>query len=219
MKKIITLSFALITVILMYGQTISTETKNAEKLLQQEKYKEAVEELKDAIAIIESEQLSSMNKELLPEKVLDYIKADSEENIELSKSYVSGNLKVLSQVYLKNQAANNTNENATEEYMMELPTQVIISISNVPEKFCEAINIVSANQNSMATTTETIESINFKNYRASIRLDKMAKQGIFMAIVGGATIEIITTGIATNKEVLDIANTIDLEKITQYFGK
>jgi hypothetical protein len=33
MKKIITLSYALITVILMYGQTISTETKNAEKLL------------------------------------------------------------------------------------------------------------------------------------------------------------------------------------------
>jgi hypothetical protein len=216
MKKVILLNLALISVSLLHGQTIENEVKNAEKLLKQKSYKEAIQELKNAMVIIENEQLNSMKADLLPKKVLDYTKVNSNENTEFSKSYISGKRIELTQVYSK--LVNNTNVENSEDYIENMNSMISISISNAPEKMCEIANIHSMNT-SENSGMESLIPISYKEYRAVKIYNSDAKQARFAIIVGGAIIEINANNIENEKQVLEIANSIDLEKITQYFGK
>lgn len=216
MKKVILLNLALISVALLHGQTIENEVKNAEKLLKQKNYKEAILELRNAIVIIENEQLNSMKADLLPEKVLDYTIANSNENTELSKSFISEKRIEINQVYSK--PLNNSNVENTESYMENMRSQVSISISNAPEKMCEIANIHSMN-NSDNHGMESLLPISYREYRAVKSYNPEAQQAQFAIIVGSAVVEISAENIENEKQVLEIANSINLENIIQYFGK
>ncbi|MDA3906961.1 MAG: hypothetical protein PF484_12895 [Bacteroidales bacterium] len=215
MKKVILLNLALISVALLHGQTIENEVNNAEKLLKQKSYKEAVQELKNAISVIENEQLNTMKTELLPEKVLDYSKANNNENAELSKSYISGKRIELKQAYSK--PLSNSNEEDKEGYIGNMNSLISISISNSPEKMCEIASICT---NSSTERLESeLEPTDYKEFRAVKLYNHITKQARLSVIVGGAIIEVSAENINSEKQLFDIANTIDLEKILKYFGK
>jgi hypothetical protein len=216
MKKIISLSLSLITVAIMYGQSIENEFKNADNLLKQKNYNEAIQELNNAIAKIENEQLNSMIADLLPDKILDYSKINSVENPELSRSYISGNLIVINQVYSK--PLNNSQEEISESYIENMNSLVTIGITNAPEKMCEIANIHAMN-NSENSGMELLSPILFNEYRAVKLFNSVEKQANLAILAGGAVVEIKAENIETEKQLFEVANTIDLDKVVRYFGK
>jgi hypothetical protein len=219
MKKVILLNLALISVALLHGQTIKNEVENAEKLLKQKNYKEAVQELKNAIAVIENEQLNTMKTDLLPEKVLEYSKANSDENMESSsKSYISGNRIEIAQSYSKPIGNVSSNSETSEGFMGQNISLITINISNVPGKMCDIANAHSMNS-SEGFEMESIVPTAFKGYRAIKLYSADARHGKYAVIIGGAVLEINAENIENEKILLEAVNSIDIEKIIQYFGK
>lgn len=200
----------------MYGQSIENEFKNADNLLKQKNYNEAIQELNNAIAKIENEQLNSMIADLLPDKILDYSKINSVENPELSRSYISGNLIVINQVYSK--TLNNSQEEISESYIENMNSLVTIGITNAPEKMCEIANIHAMN-NSENSGMELLSPILFNEYRAVKLFNSVEKQANLAILAGGAVVEIKAENIETEKQLFEVANTIDLDKVVRYFGK
>ena len=200
----------------MYGQSIENEFKNADNLLKQKNYNEAIQELNNAIAKIENEQLNSMIADLLPDKILDYSKINSVENPELSRSYISGNLIVINQVYSK--PLNNSQEEISESYIENMNSLVTIGITNAPEKMCEIANIHAMN-NSENSGMELLSPILFNEYRAVKLFNSVEKQANLAILAGGAVVEIKAENIETEKQLFEVANTIDLDKVVRYFGK
>jgi len=218
MKKVILLNLALISVSLLHGQRIENEVNNAEKLLKQKNYKEAIQELNNAIAVIENEQLNTMQADLLPEKVLGFSIISSDETIESSKSYISGNRIEIVQSYTKPIGNAISNSENSEDFMGQNNSVITISISNIPGKICDIANAHSISS-SESFEIGSVVPTSYKNYRALNIFNAEARQGKFAVIIGGAVLEIIAQNIENEKVIFEMANSIDIEKILQYFGK
>jgi hypothetical protein len=157
-----------------------------------------------------------MIADLLPDKILDYSKINSVENPELSRSYISGNLIVINQVYSK--TLNNSQEEISESYIENMNSLVTIGITNAPEKMCEIANIHAMN-NSENSGMELLSPILFNEYRAVKLFNSVEKQANLAILAGGAVVEIKAENIETEKQLFEVANTIDLDKVVRYFGK
>ena len=96
---------------------------------------------------------------------------------------------------------------------------ILITISNNPEKLCEAINNYAIDDNSNQIMTAKTELMKYKGYRALLQYFEESKQGKFIIIIGGALIEIISENSENEKILIEVADKIDTEKIIKYFGK
>jgi hypothetical protein len=217
MKKVILLNLALISVALLHGQTIENEIKKAEKLLKQKSYKEAIQELKSAVSIIENEQLNSMKADLLPEKILSYSKVKNRENAEFSKSYISGKRVELKQIYAI--PSSNKQEINMDNPMIQTDPKIIFTITNNPEKICEVVNFFFIEGTNTMQPTESFETIQYKGYKAIYQSDELSNYERLSVIIGGACLEIYSESIIGKNVIVSMADIIDINKIIEYFGK
>ena len=135
---------------------------------------------------------------------------------EFSKSFVSGNNIQITKSYSK--AGKKTEqENSVEN--LEYHSFITITISNLPEKTCEILNIRSQSGESIMYEGGSMIPFEFREYRAIQYYNKEIKQGKFAAIIGGAVLEIVAENIESEKALIEIASKIDVESIIRYFGK
>lgn len=214
MKKIILLCLSLIVVVFLQGQSIEKEFNNAKNLLKQRKYKDAIHEVNSVIALIENEQLNTMIENLLPDNVLDYTRTQQIQDIEArSKSYISGNRIVIMQTYSKPISNIAPTSGFIEGGMERRLSFITISISNLPDSFCEIANAYSMNS-SENLSMEAMKSILFNGYRAVNMFNAESQYGRFAVIIGGAVLEISAQNIENGEIIIDIANSISFEKIS-----
>ncbi|MFW6327944.1 MAG: hypothetical protein ACOC2F_06485 [Bacteroidota bacterium] len=218
MKRLILLNLVFVSVVLLHAQSIEQETRNVAKLLKQNNYTEAIKELKRAIAIVEEEKLSQMKAELLPEKVLDYLKASEDENMESTISKINGKRIELVQVYTK--PLNNTDsfEDSPEGYIGQNNATISVSISNDPGKMYEIANAHSTN-NTDGFEGESMSAASFNGYRAIYSYSPEFRNGRLAVIVGGAVMEIRGENIGKEKVLYETAEMIELEKCIHFFGR
>lgn len=215
MKKTVLLLLPFLFGNLAFGQTIEESIKNAEKLYKQNNFKEAIQNLENAKKEIEQSYLLEIKTALLPSIIEGYNPKDYDMQ-EFSKSFVSGNNIQITKSYSK--AGKKAEQENTVENL-EYQSFITITISNLPEKTCEILNILSQSSGNTMYEGSSMIPINFKEYRALKYYNKEVKQGKFAAIIGGAVLEIIAEGIESEKALIDVANKINTETIIKYFGK
>ena len=215
MKKIILFVLSIVLVNLVYSQTVEESIKNAEKLFNQKKYNEAIQQLNQATKEIENAYMIEIKSDLLPQTIVDY-SVKNIENSEMSQSFILGNRVQINQIYVK-EDGNGEPENKHEVEHTE--SVISITISNIPEKMCEIANIHSMNNNESIYESESLIPIKFNDYRAVIYFSEESKQGNFAAIIGGAVIEIVSENLESKMALIEMANKIDIDKIIKYFGK
>lgn len=215
MKKTVLLLLPFLFGNLAFGQTVEESIKNAEKLYRQNNFKEAIQNLENAKKEIEQSYLLEIKTALLPSNIEGY-KPEDYDRQEFSKSFVSGNNIQITESYSK--AGKKTEQENTVENL-EYQSFITMTISNLPEKTCEILNIRSQSGESIMYEGGSMLPVDFKEYRAVKYYDGEVKQGKFAAIIGGAVLEIVAENIESEKTLIEIANKIDTESIIKYFGK
>jgi hypothetical protein len=212
MKKVILLNLALISVALLHGQTIENEIKNAEKLLKQKSYKEAVQSLNNAIKEIELKYLAELTSELLPVKY-----SDLNLKIDHNQSIIDKNLIRITAIYNNQKGIDSVNINSNS--MSSSNPQIFVTISNEPNKATEVASAHSGSSGYLSPDDEYVnEPIRIKDYRATKQFNKNSRQGRISVIIGGATIELIGSDIENIKDLQDFIDKISFEKVIQIFG-
>lgn len=212
MKKLILFSITIFLTTFSYSQSFEESIKDFEKHLNQKSYKEAIKKLNELKSEIENIYLIEIKSDLLPQNIEKF----SVNNIEMSKSFISGNRVQINQIYVKPDTNEEFGYNNEFEHR---ESSISITISNFSEKICEVSNMHSFGNAESLYESESLKPIIFNDYRAAYLFNKEIKQGRFIVIIGGAVIEIVTENLESEKAVIEVANKIDIEKIIKYFGK
>lgn len=215
MRKIMFLSFAMFSITLLQGQSIEKEVEAAQKLLKEKSYNASILQLKQAIAIVEKEQLKVMKSDIFPEKVQEFKKVNTYEGLGIQGSYISGKRIELNQVYAKP----NQYQEANNEGSMENSNTILsIHITNSPDNIYEIVNAHAGNI-SENVVDQSLQPVLYKGYRAVQSFDEGMDRARLAIMVGAAIVEINVGNVEGEKQLFDIANSIDIDKVIQYFGK
>ena len=216
MKKHLSLLFILTIPVAIFGQTVSKTITVAEKLYTEKSYKQSMQMLDKAKTEIESIYFEELKADLLPAKIVGYKIA--EDNMGIEQSFVLGNSIQITRTFVKS-TDNNQIEKIDEFALEQSGSQISITISTLPDRMCEVINTYSGRSDAMYMEAESFTPITYKDYRVVIQFNKEFGQGRFVAIIGGATIEVVGQNLDNKNELLEIANKIEIEKLIKYFGK